>query len=76
MNTRVKHLLGLMLGLWAGGLCAQTVTLSGGFTGSTLDSGWTVGGTGYTPVLTASSAGGNIDTAGNGWLRLTKRLCG
>ena len=71
MNTRVKHLLGLMLGLWAGGLSAQTVTLSGGFTGSTLDPGWTVGGSGYTPVLTASSAGGNIDTAGNGWLRLT-----
>ncbi len=71
MSTRVKHLLRLMLGLWAGGLSAQTVTLNGSFTGSTLDSGWTVGGTGYTPVLTASSAGGNIDTAGNGWLRLT-----
>jgi autotransporter-associated beta strand protein len=30
-----------------------------------------VGGSGYTPVLTASSAGGNIDTSGNGWLRMT-----
>jgi autotransporter-associated beta strand protein len=71
MSKCVKHLLRLMLGLWAGGLSAQTVTLNGTFTGSTLDSGWTVGGSGYTPVLTASLGGGNIDTAGNGWLRLT-----
>jgi len=55
----------------AAALIAETVTLSGSFSGSTFDPGWTVGGTGYTPVLTASSAGGNIDTAGNGWLRLT-----
>jgi autotransporter-associated beta strand protein len=46
---------------------AQTVNLSGSFTGTALDSGWTVGGSGYTPILTAPS----IDTAGNGWLRMT-----
>ena len=35
--------------------------------------GWTLGdnGGGFTPVLTASSAGGNIDPVGSGWLRLT-----
>ena len=32
-----------------------------------MDSGWTVGGSGYTPILTAPS----IDTAGSGWLRMT-----
>ncbi len=52
-------------------LDAQTVVLGGSFTGNTLDSGWTVGGSGFTPVLTASSAGGNIDSSGSGWLRLT-----
>ena len=46
---------------------AQTVSLTGSFTGTTLDSGWTTGGSGYTPILTAPS----IDTAGNGWLRMT-----
>ena len=46
---------------------AQTVTVNEPFTGTTLSSGWVVGGTGYTPILTAPS----IDTAGNGWLRLT-----
>lgn len=50
---------------------AQIVTLNGSFTGSTLDNGWTTGGSGYMPVLTASSAGGNLDTTGNGWLRMT-----
>ncbi len=48
-------------------LCGQTVTLNGSFTGATLDSGWTTGGSGYTPILTAPS----IDTTGNGWLRMT-----
>lgn len=43
------------------------MTLNGSFTGTTLDSGWTVGGSGYSPILTAPS----IDTAGNGWLRMT-----
>ena len=62
--------LGLLGVLASLSLHAETVTLSGSFSGSTLDPGWTVGGTGYTPVLTASAAGGNIDTAGNGWLRL------
>ncbi|HTJ79520.1 MAG TPA: autotransporter-associated beta strand repeat-containing protein [Rariglobus sp.] len=71
MRTYSKFLIGLLAGLCGGMLSAQTVTLNGSFTGSTLDSGWVVGGTGYTPVLTASTAGGNIDTAGNGWLRLT-----
>ncbi|HEY8932397.1 MAG TPA: autotransporter-associated beta strand repeat-containing protein, partial [Rariglobus sp.] len=54
-------------GVCAVGLTAQTVTMSGSFTGTTLDAGWTVGGSGYSPTLTAPS----IDTAGNGWLRLT-----
>ena len=47
---------------------AQIVTLNGTFTGSTLDSGWTVGGSGYTPVLTAATGG---DPVGSGWLQLT-----
>lgn len=46
---------------------AQTVTISEPFTGTALSSGWVVGGTGYTPILTAPS----LDTSGNGWLRLT-----
>ena len=47
---------------------SQTTTLTGSFTGTTLDSGWTVGGTGYTPQLTANGLG---DSAGSGWLQLT-----
>ncbi len=43
------------------------MNLSGSFTGTTLDSGWTTGGSGYSPIMTAPS----IDTAGNGWLRMT-----
>jgi fibronectin-binding autotransporter adhesin len=46
---------------------AQTQTLTGGFTTSTLDPGWQIGGTGYTPILTS----GNGDPAGQGWLQLT-----
>jgi hypothetical protein len=46
---------------------AQTQTLTGGFNTSTLDPGWTIGGTGYTPVLTS----GNPDPVGQGWLQLT-----
>src|SRR5580692_2003432 len=46
---------------------AQTQTLTGGFNNSTLDAGWQIGGTGYTPVLTS----GGIDPAGQGWLQLT-----
>ncbi len=51
---------------------AQVVTVNQSFTGATAP-GWTLGdnGGGFTPVLTASNAGGNIDTVGNGWLRLT-----
>ncbi|MSU25489.1 MAG: hypothetical protein EXS32_16910 [Opitutus sp.] len=45
---------------------AQVVTLNESFTGTSV-SGWTMGGSGYTPILTAPS----IDTAGSGWLRLT-----
>ena len=48
---------------------AQIITLNGTFTGATLDSGWTVGGTGYTPTLTAASGG--TDMPGSGWLQLT-----
>ena len=67
MRPLLPILTGIMAGVCAVGLTAQTVTMSGSFTGTTLDSGWTVGGSGYTPTLTAPS----IDTAGNGWLRLT-----
>jgi autotransporter-associated beta strand protein len=38
------------------------------FTGTTLSSGWNVGGSNYTPSLTAAA---NLDPAGSGWLRLT-----
>jgi fibronectin-binding autotransporter adhesin len=71
MRARLLFLAVLALGSGASALIGQTVTLSGSFSGSTFDPGWTVGGTGYAPVLTASAGGGNIDTAGNGWLRLT-----
>ncbi len=73
MRVRSPLLRGLLYGLcvFVTHASAETVTLNGSFSGSTFDPGWTVGGTGYTPVLTASAAGGNIDTAGNGWLRLT-----
>ena len=47
---------------------AQTTTLTGSFTGTTLDAGWQVGGSGYTPQLTANGLG---DSAGSGWLQLT-----
>ena len=47
---------------------AQTTTLTGSFTGTTLDPGWSVGGTGYTPQLTANGLG---DASGSGWLQLT-----
>ena len=47
---------------------AQTTTLTGGFTGTTLDAGWVIGGTGYTPQLTANGLG---DSPGSGWLQLT-----
>jgi fibronectin-binding autotransporter adhesin len=46
---------------------AQTSTLTGGFNTSTLDAGWQVGGSGYSPVLTS----GNGDPVGSGWLQLT-----
>jgi autotransporter-associated beta strand protein len=45
---------------------SQAQTVNSSFTG-TNEPGWTFGGTGFTPYLTAPS----IDTAGNGWLRLT-----
>ncbi len=48
-----------------GHLDGQVLTES--FTGTTA-SGWVFAGTGYTPVLTAAEG---IDTAGDGWLRLT-----
>src|SRR5476651_246431 len=46
----------------------QVTTLTGNFTGTTLDAGWSVGGTGYTPQLTAAGLG---DASGSGWLQLT-----
>jgi autotransporter-associated beta strand protein len=46
---------------------AQVVTINQSFTGTTAP-GWMLGGTGYTPVLTAAQG---IDPAGSGWLRLT-----
>jgi autotransporter-associated beta strand protein len=51
---------------------AQVVTVNQDFKGTTAP-GWTLGdnGGGFTPVLTASTAGGSIDPVGSGWLRLT-----
>jgi fibronectin-binding autotransporter adhesin len=46
---------------------AQVQSLTQSFTGTTAP-GWVLGGSGYTPVLTAAQG---IDTTGNGWLRLT-----
>jgi autotransporter-associated beta strand protein len=45
---------------------AQVVTINEGFTNTTAP-GWTLGGSGYTPVLTANGP----DSPGTGWLRLT-----
>ncbi len=61
----------VIAGSVGGALLAQTTVLDGLFSGTTLDPVWSVGGTGYTPVLTASTAGGSIDSSGSGWLRLT-----
>ena len=57
-----------ILGFLPGAVLAQTTTLTGGFTGTTLDPGWTIGGSGYTPQLTANGLG---DAPGSGWLQLT-----
>ena len=57
-----------MLAFLPGLVWAQTTTLTGGFNGTTLDPGWTIGGSGYTPQLTANGLG---DPAGSGWLQLT-----
>jgi autotransporter-associated beta strand protein len=46
---------------------AQVVTINQSFNGTTAP-GWVLGGTGYTPVLTAAQG---IDPTGSGWLRLT-----
>ncbi|MFI5356642.1 MAG: beta strand repeat-containing protein [Opitutales bacterium] len=64
---RRSPLIGLALVAMAVCAPAQTVTLNESFTGTTLSPNWTVGGTGYTPILTAPS----IDPSGSGWLRLT-----
>src|SRR5580693_5442169 len=53
--------------VFAQSAAAQSQTLTGGFNNSTLDAGWQVGGTGYTPILTS----GNQDPVGQGWLQLT-----
>ena len=54
------------LSLTVAPLSAQS-TFQETFTGSSAY-GWSFGGTGYTPSLTAATG---IDTVGNGWLRLT-----
>jgi autotransporter-associated beta strand protein len=46
---------------------AQVDTISQSFTGTTAP-GWVLGGSGYTPILTAAQG---IDPVGSGWLRLT-----
>jgi autotransporter-associated beta strand protein len=46
---------------------AQVVTINQSFNGTTAP-GWVLGGTGYTPILTAAQG---IDPNGSGWLRLT-----
>lgn len=58
-----------MAALFAGvcGAEAQLVVVNETFTGTTAP-GWTRGGTGYTPILTAAQG---IDPNGSGWLRLT-----
>lgn len=69
-----RHLTGALLvgiGAWllaAIPVRAQLIVVNETFTGTSLSSGWEVGGTGYTPNLTAASG---IDSAGTGWLRLT-----
>lgn len=67
MRTLLKLLSWVSLGGCIASISAQTVTLTGSFTGTTLDAGWTVGGSGYVPTLTAPL----IDAAGSGWLQLT-----
>ena len=52
---------------WPRVALAQTVTINQSFNGTTAP-GWVLGGTGYTPVLTAAQG---IDPSGSGWLRLT-----
>ncbi|HVU15668.1 MAG TPA: autotransporter-associated beta strand repeat-containing protein [Candidatus Didemnitutus sp.] len=46
----------------------QTVVVNESFEGTTTGAGWSFGGSGYTPVLTAAQG---IDPTGSGWLRLT-----
>ena len=65
--TRIlANALGVFAGFFVVAARAQVVTLTESFTGTSV-SGWTMGGSGYSPILTAPS----IDTAGSGWLRLT-----
>lgn len=51
----------------SGTVKGQLVVVNQTFTGTTAP-GWTLGGTGFTPVLTAAQG---IDPNGSGWLRLT-----
>ncbi len=53
--------------LWGPMIFAQIVTIDQSFNGTTAP-GWILGGTGYTPVLTAAQG---VDPVGSGWLRLT-----
>ena len=67
---RMSRFLALLLSLAALALVpqagAQVVTINEGFTNTTAP-GWTLGGSGYTPILTANGP----DSPGTGWLRLT-----
>lgn len=47
---------------------AQLVVINETFTGTTASPSWQVGGSNYTPTLTAATG---IDSPGSGWLRLT-----
>jgi len=70
-SRRVRTAAGVICGaaaiLWPRFAQAQTVTINQSFNGTSAP-GWVLGGTGYTPVLTAAQG---IDPAGSGWLRLT-----
>jgi autotransporter-associated beta strand protein len=66
LNSPIKYL--VLLAILTGIVSGQVVTINEGFTGTTTSAGWSLGGTGFTPALTA---GLGVDPTGSGWLRLT-----
>lgn len=67
MTLSKRILVAIAVGLATMAASAQVVTINQGFTGTTAP-GWVLGGSGYTPILTAAQG---IDPNGSGWLRLT-----